>query len=266
MKKKIRLVALHVLVSFFLVSILVGTIIFFCYPSPYFEMAGANSLIVTLFFVDVCLGPLITFVIYNPQKKRMKLELTLVAALQLLALSYGVQTFFVGRPVFLVFDTGRFSIVSAYQIPDSVLAKVNYPALSLTGPQLVGARVPSNTEERKKYVNSVLTIDHVDLPKLLQYHVPYKSMELEVGKSMLAIDILLNRQFPKRLHAAKKIVNEQLNLLGLQEKEVGFVPLLNQETNWTVLVRNSDKSVAAIINVDPIGSCVSEKNSCVKMY
>jgi hypothetical protein len=227
---------------------------------------GSENLIFTLFLVDVCLGPVITFVIYNPEKKWMKFELGLVFLLQLLALAYGGRTLFIGRPVYLVFDTGRFSIVSAYQIPESVLEKNKYPHLSITGPKLVGARVPTDLEERKKYVNSVLKSDHVDLPKLLQYHVPYQSMAQDLQKSMLPLNVLLKRQFAGNLKLAEEKLNRELQAAHVREDQATFIPLFHDGGNWSVILKRVDFSVVGIVAIDPVGRCVLEKNECFKIF
>lgn len=265
-KNKFVYSGIHLLFSFFLVSGVVGLVTFFCYPRPYLSVMGSKNLILTLFFVDACLGPVITFVIYNSEKKWLKFELSMVFLLQLAALAYGGRTLFIGRPVYLVFDTGRFSIVSAYQIPDSVLEKNKYPHLSITGPKLVGARVPTDREERKKYVNAVLKSDHVDLPKLLQYHVPYQSMAGDLQNSMLPLNVLLKRQWAKNLEFAKRNLNQELELARIGEGEVGFIPLIHDRENWSVIIKRADFSVVGIVPIDPFGRCASEKNECFKIF
>ena len=48
----------------------------------------------------------------------------MIALLQLAALGYGLRTVYVARPVHLVFEFNRFSVVHAADVPTSLLAKM----------------------------------------------------------------------------------------------------------------------------------------------
>lgn len=254
MKYKIRASLLHLLISFVLVSCVLAFVFLVCYPDPYFKVMGIGKLLVVLAGVDVCLGPLITFVIFNPGKKWLKFDLALIAMMQLSALAYGSVTLFVGRPAYVVFDVNRFSLVSAYQIPETVLKKMNYPAIPMTGPKLVGARIPSDRAERKKYITSVLIEDHVDLPRLLQYHVPYETMAVDVKRSMWSLEKLLARQSPEKLGRVKSILDQAVARSGMHYDELAFVPMSERDSSLTVLVRRNDASVVTILPIDPYGN------------
>ena len=68
--------------------------------------------------VDVVCGPLLTLVLFNPAKSRreLRLDLSLVAVIQLAALAYGLYSISLARPVIQAFETDRFAVVSAVEI------------------------------------------------------------------------------------------------------------------------------------------------------
>lgn len=253
MQERIRASSLHLLISVVIIVSVLAFVLLICYPGPYFKAMGVAQMLILLAGVDVCLGPLITFVIFDPAKRWLKFELGFVAVLQLSALAYGAVTVFVGRPAYLVFDENRFMLVSAYQIPEIELKKMHYPTLPMTGPKLVGVRIPATREERKKYIAEVLE-EHIDLPRMLQYHLPYEAVATDVKAKMLPLDTLLKMHSSAKLAEAKTVLNEAVLKSRLHFDEIGFVPMIVRDNIMTALVRRSDASIVSILPIDPTGS------------
>ncbi|MGS0743188.1 TfpX/TfpZ family type IV pilin accessory protein [Glaciimonas sp. GG7] len=251
MKKKIRAGLIHLLISIFLVSSVMAFVLLVCYPTPYFEATGVGQLLIVLATVDVCLGPLLTLIIFNPAKKWLKFELAFIVILQLSALLYGVATVFAGRPVYLVFDAnGLFTLVSAYQIPEIELKKEHFPGLSTTGPKLVGAQIPMTREERKNYIAEAVK-ERVDLPRMLQYHVPYETLVKDVKTNMRPIAALLRHKSPGKVAETTQLLNDVASSSGLRLDELAFLPLTTRENILTVIVRRSDASIVKILLITP---------------
>ncbi|MBC3863860.1 hypothetical protein H8K32_17270 [Undibacterium jejuense] len=258
MKHRIRAGLLHLLISLVLVSSVMAFVLLICYPEPYFTALGAGKLLLVLACVDVGLGPLITFLIFVPGKKGLKFDLVFIAVVQLAALTYGATTLFLGRPVYIVFSENHFSLVSAYQIPSEVLEDLHNPSLPMNGPKLVGARIPADKAERKKYINAVLVRYHVDLPRLVQYHVPYSDMVKEVKLSMFALEELLAKQKPEQLPKAKAMLDKAVASTGLPYDRLAYVPMSEQSSSLVVLIRRSDASVVSVLPIDPYGRPLSQ--------
>jgi len=51
----------------------------------------------------VCLGPLLTLAVFDPKKKELKRDLSIILLIQLSALFYGIYTVSVARPAYIVF-------------------------------------------------------------------------------------------------------------------------------------------------------------------
>ena len=84
---------------------------------------GGETLLRLLIGVDVVLGPLITLIIFDPEKPRLKYDLAVIAVLQFAALAYGSYVMFEARPVYNVFVGDRFETVAANAIDDESLAR-----------------------------------------------------------------------------------------------------------------------------------------------
>ena len=121
------------------------------FPRAYLHAAGANELIMVLIGVDLCVGPLLTLIIFRSGKWGLKFDLACIAVLQAAALAYGMSVVVKSRPVFLVAAVDRFELVAANEITDADLAQGSMPEFrsrSWTGPRLAVAVLPTDTEER----------------------------------------------------------------------------------------------------------------------
>src|SRR5207237_5351990 len=83
--------ATHLLISVLIGLAMLLLMLELWYPSPLFEAAGGNGLFLIVVGVDIVIGPLITLVIFKRGKPGLKLDLALIAVLQLAALTYGAR-------------------------------------------------------------------------------------------------------------------------------------------------------------------------------
>ena len=122
------------------------------YPYPYGEISGGRELFFLVVAVDVIMGPLITLAIFNRAKPRRELliDFTVVGLLQLAALGYGLWTVFAARPVHLVFEYSRMTVVHAIDVDADLLAKAptSLQKLPVTGPTVIALRPFKNPAEQ----------------------------------------------------------------------------------------------------------------------
>lgn len=149
-----RAAGLHLLVSAVVAGLAAFLVFALWYPGPYRLLAGGQHLFVLLTGVDVVIGPLLTFVVFNRAKGRRHLrrDLAVIVLLQLLALGYGLHTMYVARPVAMVFEVDRFRLITAKDVHLVELPKAlpAYRDLPVTGPWLLGARVPAAGAEKNE--------------------------------------------------------------------------------------------------------------------
>lgn len=161
-------------------SLLLGVVIFLLfrlvwYPDGLFGISGAAKLLFLIVAVDVTLGPLLTLVVFNPKKKSLPFDLTVILLLQLSGLAYGVYIMLQSRPVFLVGVTDRFELVAANEVLPEELAKARnhrFNRLSWTGPVLVGAKRPEASELRSQLLFEALA-GKPDLDRRPEYYVDF---------------------------------------------------------------------------------------------
>lgn len=105
---RLKMAGYHLALS---TTIFVITFVFLryvCFPAVHFWINGGWQGMRIMFFIDIVLGPLLTFLIFNPHKpKKEKIsDLSIIAAVQLCALIYGFHTILQQRPLFLLLHHG----------------------------------------------------------------------------------------------------------------------------------------------------------------
>ena len=104
LRSKLKATGIHLCLSIAVFVYLAYLIYYVWYPQPYFTVDGGWQGIRLVGAVDLVLGPLITFLIFDPNKSRKAIMFDLVTILiiQAGALAYGIYTTYVQRPVALV--------------------------------------------------------------------------------------------------------------------------------------------------------------------
>jgi hypothetical protein len=101
---KLKATGVHLFLSLLVFVYLVYQIYFNWYPQPYFSIDGGWQGIRLIAAVDLVLGPLITFMIFDLSKSRRAIvfDLMVIAIIQFGALTYGVYLTYTQRPVAVV--------------------------------------------------------------------------------------------------------------------------------------------------------------------
>ena len=102
----------HLFVSTCIFIVISYLIVFHWYPEFYFNIDGGVRGIVTIFFVDVVLGPGLTLLVFKPGKKTLKFDMTVILILQFSALVWGIKSVYTERPATAVFYWGKFSCIA----------------------------------------------------------------------------------------------------------------------------------------------------------
>lgn len=131
---KCKAALIHFCVSVVIFIIVVAWMLYALYPSIYFNMSGGKQGLGLMLGVDVILGPLLTFLVFNPQKRMKEIigDFTVVGLVQLAALGYGLHTVYYEHPkLVVVYDMGSALIANAREVnEDKTLKSVDLSGLS----------------------------------------------------------------------------------------------------------------------------------------
>lgn len=236
----------HLVISLIIGLIVLSTMLFVWFPSPLFYAMGGAELLLLIVGVDVVIGPLITLIIFNPKKKFLLIDLSIIALLQMAALGYGVFAMYSGRPVYIVATDVDFKIVTASELDPSDIAEARldeYRTLTLTGPRLVGTRVPDNPVERLKVANaSAFGVGVESYPK---YYVPYDEVRGEVLKAAKPIAQL-------QLSAEDaEVLTSYLRKASKQGGDIRCLPVSAKFQGLTAILGAEDGAFLSLLPISP---------------
>lgn len=236
----------HLAISALIATAMVGLTLALWYPPPYFAGMGGAMLLRLLIGVDVVLGPLITLIVFDPAKPRLKYDLMTIAALQLAALAYGTFVMFEARPVFNVFVKDRFEAVPANRIDHDSLARASgdFRALPVTGPRVVGAALPANAEERSSIAIASMGggPDVAELPHLYLRYADVAQQAAAVAKPLST----LSRQGRSHADAVSDFAKEHPGALNL-----GFVPVKARDRDFSAVVDRKTGEIVGYLPLSP---------------
>ena len=114
---KIKYFLSHLIVSLLIACCCLILVFYVWHPVPLAKAIGVTHIFLMMLTIDVVLGPLLILIIAKEGKKSLKFDLIVICLLQISALIYGMYNITVSRPIWITFDTMRFELVQANNIP-----------------------------------------------------------------------------------------------------------------------------------------------------
>jgi hypothetical protein len=243
---RLRAAVLHLGLSI-AIAVLVALLVFaFWYPSPYRQIAGGENLFMLIVTVDVVLGPLLTFAVFNPRKPRSELvrDLGVIVVLQLAALAYGLHTMAQARPAVVALEGDRLRVVRAIDLVEADFSKVSagLHALSWRGPLLVATRQPG-VEEKFDAMQRGLAGE--DLGMRPEFWRPEPERAATFARAAKPLGQLIQR-WPQRTGELERAVAAS----GRSMEQLGYLPILARRTDWSALVDTRDGTIVGYVDID----------------
>lgn len=219
------------------------------YPGILADLGGVWSVFLILLGVDVVLGPLVTLIVFNTNKKELRRDLLIVVVVQLLALAYGMHTVFAGRPAYLAFNSGQFDLVYASDIAPQSLSDATgtaYEALPIWGPAFVGAPMPKDPKVAAQIVaDAVMGKD--DIQFLPKYYQPIESVRPSLVSSMLELQTLFSAN-PDKSEEVKALI---ARYAATDSSNIGYVPIKAGRETAIALIHRVNGEVVDMLRLQP---------------
>jgi hypothetical protein len=246
-KDRVRASGIHLGISLCL-AVLAALLVFgIWYPYPYRVISGGRELFLILVSVDVILGPLITLAVFNRAKPRAELmrDLAVVGLIQLAALSYGLWTMFVARPVHLVFEYDQFRVVHAIDVPLELMDRVppQIKAMPLTGPTLLALR-PFH-DDREKFEATKAPLQGLALSARPDLWQPYAEAGPQVLQAARPVT-----QLKQRFADQAAAIDAAIASTGRPAAALVYLPMVGRNSFWTVLLDPITAEVLAFMPLD----------------
>jgi hypothetical protein len=239
----------HLLVSLIVILAVSAAMIGSWYGIELFSLMGAGRLIAVLAIINVLAGPFLTWVVFKPGKKHLRLDLAIIVLLQVGFLAWGLHFMWKSRPVFLVGVLDRFELVFADELEREDLAdgrRPEYRTLPATRPRLVGAELGSTPEERMHFALSGLA--GKDVQRFPRQFVPYPNVARQILDRARPVEELIEQSADRQ---AQERIARAVAATGLDPDEIVFVPITSRRGVATMLLSAADGAVLRPIGINP---------------
>lgn len=229
---RLKASGLHLAASAVIAVLAAALVFYFWFPWPFRIVSGGKDLFLLLISVDVILGPLLTFAVFNKAKPRTELvrDLSIIVLIQLAALGYGLYTVFLARPVVVAHEVDRFRVVSYVQVEHEQLNKAlpEFQRLSLMGPVFVGTRKSTSDEFMKSVDQSLQGLEVSMRPN---YWIPYAQAKESILKRAKPVSVL-RKQYPRQ----SALIDTTIAETKRKENELVFLPLHARTADWSIIL------------------------------
>jgi hypothetical protein len=233
MPSRLRAAGLHFLASIAVAALAAALVFWLWYPGAYRGLSGGRELFLLVVTVDVVLGPLLTFAVFDRAKgiAHLRRDLAFIVALQLAALAYGLYTVYLARPVALVFERDRFRVISAMEVNEQELpmAPESYRQLTLTGPWQLGLRDTKPGEERKDAILKAV-MEGVDTSQRPKFWIPYSQNQAQAAAAAKPLAELIQRRA-----AQAQLLQDEARGIGLAIDDTRYLPV-RARGDWVALM------------------------------
>lgn len=138
----------HLLISLGIFLSMVSIIVWYWYPGILFTTEGGWQGVRLIASIDFVIGPTLTLLVYKPGKKGLKFDLTVIALLQCLCVTYGMYVVNYSRPAVVAYAEGTFYTVPLLRYDSRNIDITQSPYFEQHLPVWVNIRLPEKKEER----------------------------------------------------------------------------------------------------------------------
>jgi len=247
LNQRLKATSLHLCISI-AIGLCAAVLMFWLwYPQPYRDISGGRDLFLLIIGVDIAIGPLITLAIFNNTKPKRELfmDLSIVAVLQITALTYGLWTVFVARPVHLVFEYSRLTVVHAVDVDASLLrsAPPELRALPLTGPTAIALRPFKNAQEQLDATMAAL--GGAPLAARSDFWQSYEASVTDILKVARPA-----AELQERFLGEKAKIDSAIAATGLPAGALRYLPVVGRKDVWTALLDASTAKPVGFLQMD----------------
>jgi hypothetical protein len=243
---RLRAFLIHMAISLLVAMAAAALVFLLWYPSPFREISGGRELFLLVVAVDVVIGPLITFAVFDRRKPRAELvrDLTIVAVLQLGALAYGLYSVAQARPAVVALEGSRLRVVRAVDLEAANLAHApeGLRDVSWVGPRYLATRPPTAAEKFEAIARGLAGEDIGMRPEFWRTPSDTAAALIQAAKPLHS----LKTHDPE----ATRRLADAVATTGHPREQLGYLPILARRTDWCALIDLKSGSVAGYVAID----------------
>ncbi len=242
MSKRLKFFLSHLSISLLIALLVVGLVFFIWYPSPLATAVGVTQIFLMMIAIDVIIGPLLGLLVYKEGKKTLKVDLSIIIALQILALGYGVYSIEQGRPVWIAYNVDRFELVRKNEMIIDNIERVlpQFQHSSWFKPQYVSVQFAKDATTRSDDMFAE-ALGGISLAQKPERYVDFSKATTQLKQRAKSLDML------KQYNDAQQVDR----ILSKYPQATGFVPLKANAVDMTVLINKEKGEVVKIVDLRP---------------
>ena len=248
---RFKAAAIHFSISFLIFLVLLYFILIQWYPEPLFSTDGGWHVIRIIVGVDLILGPLLTLIIFKSGKPGLKFDLTMIALVQFLALSWGVWNSYNERPVAIIYTIDFFTPVPAYQLAKQGMTANKLKQFGDSRPIFIYSDMPKE-KEQEALLKSMR--ESIPLYLLTEYYKKFGKEQASILKS----NSMNLEKYVADKPKLKKLYQKSL-LTGTAKTNISYLALHSREKWITVIFDLDEMKIIDTIDIEPSAYTYAQK-------
>ena len=243
--------SIHFAISFLIFLILLYFILVQWYPEPLFSSDGGWRVIRIIVGVDLILGPFLTLIVFKAGKPGLKFDLTMIALVQTLALSWGVWTTYHERPAAIIYTLDYFTPVPAYQLAEQGITAKKLREFGDSWPIIIYSDI---TKEKQQEALFKSLKSGIPLYLLSEYYTKFSKEHASVLKT----NSMNLEKYVKDKPKLKKVYQHAL-LTSTAKTNISYLALHSREKWVTTIFDLDSMRIIDTINIEPSAYTYAQK-------
>ena len=242
MSKRLKFFFSHLSISFLIALLVIGLVFFVWYPAPLAKAVGVTNIFLMMLAIDVIVGPILGWLVYQEGKKTLKFDLSVIILIQIAALCYGVFSIEQGRPAWLVYNVDRFELVRKNELVDTNIqqAQPQFQKPSWFKPQYVATEFAKDTQQRNDEMFAEV-LGGISIAQRPERYVELTQVTTQIQQRALPL-VELQQYNPK---------TDVEKTLAEYPKANAWLPLKANAVDMVVLVNKESASIIKVVDLRP---------------
>ena len=242
---------IHLAISLVIFFILLYFILVQWYPQPLFATDGGWRVIRIIVGVDLILGPLLTLIVFKAGKPGLKFDLSVIALVQFIALSWGVWTSYNERPAAVIYTLDFFTPVTGYQLAEHGMSADKLKQFGDDWPILIYIDIP------EKEVSNVLSKALAEKKPLYLYTEYYSKFGKEQAPVLKQSSMDIEKYVEDKPEL-KKIFQKSV-LAHPTKSNISYLALHSREKWVTAIFDLDEMRIIDIMEIEPSAYTYAKK-------
>jgi len=243
--------AIHLAISLVIFFILLYFILVQWYPQPLFSTDGGWRVIRIIVGVDLILGPLLTLIVFKAGKPGLKFDLSVIALVQFIALSWGVWTSYNERPAAVIYTLDFFTPVTGYQLAEYGMSADKLKQFGDDWPILIYIDIP------EKEISNVLSKALADKKPLYLYTEYYSKFSKEQAPILKQSSMDIEKYVEDKPEL-KKIFQKSV-LAHPTKTNISYLALHSREKWGTAIYDLDEMRIIDVMDIEPSAYTYAKK-------